>query len=327
MSEVAEQAAPAEGAQNPGNEAQAEGAEGTEAQTAAENPQKRGESDKDYELRLSKLTRESRMARADAEKYKSAATKNEAELKELRAQLEKHKGPRKLTVSQYRDLVRKANEGWGDPAKMAELFDSDDGTAQLPKEVLDKIAAVEKRQREIEERDRLANQDREIKRQLQVVREDVLQPLIDSGECPLFEVFPGYAVNILKAIHQEWKEMGSLPNVEPDSEAIAKKFHDGLAAEIHAALKSPKTRSFLFAAVPELKALAEGHEVRAGSPTSEHQGAAVRNSPAAKASQPTVSRKPEPKKKLERYEQDEARVQATLDAYEAYRLAVRNGKA
>ncbi len=326
--DVAEASAvPAEGAEIPSNDnAHAEGAEGAETaeQIADENPQKRGETDKEYELRLSKLTaannnltREVRNARKNAEKYAD-------ELKAARAELERGKGRKGVTRRSFLAL-NEAIKAAKDEAELDALFDPDDD-ARIPPAIAKEIAELKREAEERKARESQQNEQAYYKHQVGIVS-NVVSELVASGDCPLFDGYKNAAAALYSIWHQEWQKAGGTTESRPDIYELAAKFHNQVASDLATALQSEKARSFLFARKPELKALVGGQEARPSSPTSEHQGAVGRNSPPAKASTPTVQRKQEPPKKRDRYDEDEARLQASREAYREHQLRVRSGKA
>ena len=238
--------------------------------------QKRGETDAQYELRVAKLTREAKLARDDALASKSARAKAEEELAVLRAELDKAKAKR-MTKREFRGLIEELAK---DPAKERELLEDDDLPPSMQR-LRDELEAERKRlreQTESSEREKeTAAQHAQTQRELQIVGAHI------SGEAfPLFdgEAAANAAEHILKAWHSQWEGMGRSQEAKPDLDEVARTVHDALARNLKRALQSERSRNFLLG-MPELKGLLAGAEARAGSPTSEAQGAGRTNERAA----------------------------------------------
>lgn len=296
MSEVATAAAPtAETAPNSGaeNATQPEGTtqgSGTAAQqTVAENPQKKGESDSDYELRLSKLllrekslTRESQQHASNAEKYRQLAAQHEAELKAARAELEKAKTRKGITRAQFIRLSDEINRA-EDEAAIAKMFDEDEPEipAALAKEIAELKRENAERKKQDEERQQQEAQEKQgewYDGQVKIVRK-IMDELTESGDCPLFVALPKFAPAIYNIWYDRWQRAGGTPEVRPDIYAIAKQYHNLIADDLATALESDKARSFLSGLKPGLKALLGGQEARTSSPPSETRAPAEAMTP------------------------------------------------
>jgi len=307
-------------AQTQAQAAEAQGAADA-AQAAADNAQQKPtESDKDFEVRLSKLTREARIARSEAERWKGESAKAAEQLKTLTAELQKAKSKR-MTTREFTALVQKINEAGDDRSKLEQILD-DDGVEALPKAVREELEAARRdREERAAEKQRVAQEAARTK-EIGIVGGVIAQM---ADECPLFEVFPGSAQHVLDAWHARWEEMGRNPANKPDVHELARELHEPLASNLVAALQSPKARSFLLAAKPELGALLGGQEAIPGGPERDAQGAGARKGPPATSATPVQPTTPKPKNPAPktRWEQDREREEQVANSYREYQLELK----
>lgn len=302
--------APATPAAAPAVAAQAAAA--TEATAAAVDnaAPKAGESTQDFELRLSKLTREARIAREAEGRLKAANTAMAKELEAARAELGKAKNKR-MTRSQYIEMSKAMAS---DPEKVREFLDDD--SQQLSPELRERMEKLEAKLRERDEEDAKRATDGTRQRELSYVAGDLAKW---SEDMPMFAGNEVVAEHLLDLWHQEWKEMGATQESKPDLRELAETLHGNivknLANAVDHALKSTKARQYLVKAIPGLGALLKEHEAQAGGPESDAQGAAAAN---GRGSSSNPASRPDPKTLTE--EQAKAlRVAALEEARTAWR--------
>lgn len=319
-------AAPPEGAGDgaQGGEAAASAEAAADAAQAAvdKTKQQPGESEADFKVRLSKVTREARLAREEAERHKGRAATAEEALKQARADLERAKKGG-ISRRRYLEITRAINEAGDDEAKLAALFDDDD-MESLPKAVRDEIEAGRRDREERKQREQQQNFAAVRAKETAIVG-NVLKELAE--ECPLYEVLPHAAAHVLNGWHDEWARRGGKLEDRPDIHELAVEMHKPIADNLMLLLQSDKARSFLLRIKPELKALLGGHETAAGGPTRDAQGAGRGNGPPAKTPSPTVpstptsvsTTTPAPKSRMELEEEE---LEASRKAYAEYQLSL-----
>jgi len=258
-----------------------QGVDGAKAQLEAAGgdvpEQKRGETDKNYELRLSKLTRENRLAREEAVRLKSQLEPKDKELALLRAELEKAKTKR-LTRKEYVELTKTLSR---DPGKVRELLDDD--TQELSPAVRERLERLEARLKEADERDQGQRNSEVRTRDIGVVSKYIESA---ADELPMFAGEPKLQEQVYEVWRDRWETAGRPPPgnpTRPDLGEVAAELHGTLATTIVEALQSDRTRSFLLKLKPELKALL-GHQVGASGSKSDAQGAATGNGSSASPS-------------------------------------------
>lgn len=265
--------------------------------------QKQGETDHDYEIRLSKLTRELRLARQELERNKI----DRKQLEQMRQELEKAKNKR-ISKREFVELAKQLNEG--------KLQLEDDEWAALPPAVRERLERLEKSE---QERERAAQEQAQ---QAQRAREEgiVAGRIKDLGnEHPLLAANPSAAAHVLDI----WYEQFQMSGQKPDLDEIITQAHEAVAQNLVKALQSDSARQFLLGKHPELRALFGAQEVQAASPTSEQQGAVVANKRSDKVDAPP--RSSGSSKSKHPLAQREAELDASRSAYEEYRRAVRGG--
>lgn len=270
--------------------------------------QKRGESNEDYEIRLSQLTRELRAARREAQANKV----DKQTLETMKAELEKAKNKR-MTKNEFVQFVKDLDAG--------KLQLDDDEWAALPQAVRDRLEKLENaealRQKEIQERQQSEQRTKEegiVAKRLQELATDL----------PLFEGSTEVHKLILDAWYERFIETGQKPNLDQVMEEI----HDGLASTVGRALQSEVTRRFLVGKYPDLKALLGAHEAKASGPTSSHQGAGGGTGSAAKPDAPSLEPPATPRdstRPKSRLELEEEKLEASRAAYREHQRSARGG--
>lgn len=310
--------APAEGGAAPAAaEAKADAAQ--EALDTAK--QKPGETNTEFETRISKLTRESRQARSEVERLKAALSDRDSRLKQLDEEMQKAKSKR-WTRRDYLSLTKAINEANGDDGKLNELFDPEEMLAAVPKEIRDQLEELRKDKKAREERDAAAQQEAGRAREVGIVTKAIGER---ADECPLFEIMPGAAEYVLDEWHERWRQAKRDPSMKPDLDEVMREMHAPLVKNIVAALQSERSRSFLLKASPELKALLGGHEVGSESPKRDAQGLGGGNGPAAAPESPAQRPSTPAGKDRHRTLQEEDRIRASVDAYKELQRSVRGG--
>lgn len=270
--------------------------------------QKKGESDAAYEVRLSKLQRELRIARSEIEKGKA----DRAELERLRGEMEKAKN-RRLTKREYVQLTKDLNAG--------KVQLDDDQVAQLPPELRQEIEDLKRwRQEQDAERTSRAQEAQRVK-EVGIVRDHLAAT---KDELPLFEGVDGIEEQLLDAWYEEYLSSGQdeASRVKPDLSKVLASIHDGLAQTVARALQSESARRFLVGLNPDLKALLGEQQAKTGGPQRSDQGSGTGNGPRSLSNALTQDAPAKPLPKTGRLSEEDERIEASRAAYEEYRRSV-----
>lgn len=269
---------------------------------------KKGESAEDYELRLSKATRELRVARAEIEKLKGGNSADRERLKQLEAEMEKAKNKR-LSKKEWLEITK------GMAAGTLQL--DDDEMAALPEGVRKKIEELENWKK---------TEDQKLQEQQGSAQRKKEEGVVATALKDFAESHPlmseGHAAFVLDAWYERYIASSADPTqrVKPDLESVVTELHDGLVNTLVSALQSPKARQFLLSK-PELKDLLGGQEVSTGGPKSDAQGADRGTGPRSTTNAPSPVT-PEPR--TAPLTEDE-RIERSRAAYEEHRRARAGG--
>jgi flagellar biosynthesis GTPase FlhF len=276
------------------------------AQAAVETATKQpGETPADFELRLSKLTREARIAREAESRLKGVNASQAKELETLRAELAKAKSKR-ISKSQYIEMSKAMA---ADPNKVRDFLDDDSN--QIPDAVRERLEKLESQLRSKEEAEEKRNQDANVQREQGIIAGNLEKW---SDDFPLLSGNKLAPEHLRQLWHSQWEDMGRTQELKPDLRELVSELHGNLAKTVASALQSPKARQFLARAVPELGALLREQEASASGPGSDAQGAAGSN---GRSGTSTASR-PDPSK-LSEAEKRELRMAALREAQDARR--------
>jgi hypothetical protein len=228
--------------------------------------QKDGESDKDYELRLSRVSTELKRARTKNQELERKLAELEAKGQKADEELSKPKAAR-MKKSDYIKLTRDLAENKVKIEDVLETDDLDDLPPGLRKQLQDLIDF--KTRHETEQQTR---QGQEIRQREVAVVANQLEALAD--ECPLFVGREGFAEKVLDLYYEDYAENEAeytRTKSKPDLHALIKGAHEGLANTLRSALKSEAARKFLFSD-PELKTLIGQKQEQPAGPTSDARG-------------------------------------------------------
>lgn len=239
------------------------------AQSAVDNAApKPGETPQDFELRLSKLQREARIARESEGRLKAQMAEKDKELASLREEMSKAKKKR-LTRSEYLEMSKAMAK---DPDKVREYLDDD--TAQIPPELRERLEKLEQTLRAKEEEESRRNTDAVVQREVGIISTELDRW---QDDFPLLHGNKVAPEHIRQLWHSQWEEMGKTQESKPNLREVVSELHDSIAKTVASALQSTKARQYLAKLVPDLGTLLAQQEASAGSPGSDAQGAAGSN--------------------------------------------------
>lgn len=209
--------------------------------------QKSGESDKDYELRLSKKIGELERTKKELEKAKKEGELSSTELKELKKLLEDGKANPLKILKHFGMTFDEFSRGI-----VEDKFKEPEAELKLPPELQKKIDRLEKadREREAKELETAANAQRDAD---QKVVKDFLEA--NADDFPLAASMPWAAAHVIAEAYKS-----KATNVLPALQSL----EEGLAGNVMTAVKSEKAFKKMLAKDPELKKLLGKHFSSAG---------------------------------------------------------------